>query len=354
MPRPESSALSEIRSYGLQNLARALAPVYFALALITVCAAQSPQSSPGISGGAAPPRANPDAPGQQSWREFIPLGGGFSILFPGTPESTKHAERGGDSTQFTGSISYTLETLATYSVTYGDYPTPLDDPATSRSLLDQFSKGVAERLNAVLISRSDFTLDNRPGCSTAWRLPNGKMLRGKAVIDGQRFFTIMVSTPDERGATAGDARSYEESAHKFLDSFKLLPIARHVPVLPSPQGEVDRYLAEHAGEVIGPQQGDIGDQAAENKSGRFTPGKVISRPEPAYPPIARAARAQGPVVVRVVADEEGKVVAAQAVSGHPLLQQAALQAARKLRFKPPLVDGKPVKFSGTITYTFRP
>jgi protein TonB len=56
--------------------------------------------------------------------------------------------------------------------------------------------------------------------------------------------------------------------------------------------------------------------------------------------------------VRVVVDEEGKVVKAEAVSGHPLLRDAAVTAARNTRFSPPRVQGQPVKLDGVITYNF--
>ena len=81
-------------------------------------------------------------------------------------------------------------------------------------------------------------------------------------------------------------------------------------------------------------------------------GKAVSKPVPAYPPIAKGARASGTVVVRVVVDEAGRVESAEAVSGHPLLQQAAVEAARQARFSPTLLSGQPIKVSGTITYNF--
>lgn len=87
-------------------------------------------------------------------------------------------------------------------------------------------------------------------------------------------------------------------------------------------------------------------------SGGVLNGKVISNPQPAYPPIARAARAQGTVAVQVLVDEEGYVISARAVSGHPLLQQAAVHAARGVRFAPTRLEGKPVKVQGVITYNF--
>jgi protein TonB len=81
-------------------------------------------------------------------------------------------------------------------------------------------------------------------------------------------------------------------------------------------------------------------------------GKAVVKPQPAYPPIAKAARAQGVVVVEVIVDEEGYIISARAVSGHPLLQQAAVQAARGARFTPTRLAGEPVKVQGVVTYNF--
>jgi TonB family protein len=88
-------------------------------------------------------------------------------------------------------------------------------------------------------------------------------------------------------------------------------------------------------------------------SGGVLNGKAISKPQPPYPAIAKAAKAQGTVTVQVTVDEAGQVIAASAVSGHPLLQQAAVQGARQARFAPTLLAGKPVKVSGVLTYNFR-
>jgi protein TonB len=87
-------------------------------------------------------------------------------------------------------------------------------------------------------------------------------------------------------------------------------------------------------------------------SGGVLNGKAISRPTPPYPPIARAARASGTVVVQVTVDESGKVVSAHALSGNPLLQQAAVQTAYSWRFSPTLLSGQPVKVTGQITFNF--
>lgn len=87
-------------------------------------------------------------------------------------------------------------------------------------------------------------------------------------------------------------------------------------------------------------------------SGGVLNGKATHKPAPEYPAIARAARAQGTVTVQITVDEDGNVVSASAVSGHPLLQQAAVAAARKARFSPTRLQGQPVKISGVVTYNF--
>jgi protein TonB len=87
-------------------------------------------------------------------------------------------------------------------------------------------------------------------------------------------------------------------------------------------------------------------------SGGVLNGKAISLPKPGYPAIAKAAHASGTVVVQVLIDENGNVVSANAVSGHPLLIQAAVSAARSARFSPTKLSGQPVKVTGVIQYNF--
>ena len=87
-------------------------------------------------------------------------------------------------------------------------------------------------------------------------------------------------------------------------------------------------------------------------SGGVLNGKAISLPKPNYPPIARQAHASGTVVVQVTIDENGSVISAHAVSGHPLLQAVSVAAARGARFSPTKLSGQPVKVTGVITYNF--
>jgi TonB family protein len=81
-------------------------------------------------------------------------------------------------------------------------------------------------------------------------------------------------------------------------------------------------------------------------------GRAIRLPKPTYPGIARAAHAEGEVEVKVIIGEDGTVIAAAAISGHPLLQAASVSAARDAQFTPTLLNGKAVKVVGVIKYNF--
>ena len=87
-------------------------------------------------------------------------------------------------------------------------------------------------------------------------------------------------------------------------------------------------------------------------SGGVLNGKATYLPKPAYPPIAKAAHASGIVNVQVMVDENGNVISANAVSGHPMLQAAAVAAARQAKFTPTKLAGRPVKVTGVLIYNF--
>jgi len=88
-----------------------------------------------------------------------------------------------------------------------------------------------------------------------------------------------------------------------------------------------------------PQQGEV--PKIIRKSGGVLQGSATRRVEPGYPPLAKAARVSGAVVVEVTIDEEGNVMAARAISGHPLLKDAAVAAARGWTFASTTLQGVP-------------
>jgi len=68
--------------------------------------------------------------------------------------------------------------------------------------------------------------------------------------------------------------------------------------------------------------------------GNVRPPHILKRIEPVYPPMARGARIQGKVTLEATLTEHGKVADLKLVSGHPLLIQAAMDAARQWEYEP--------------------
>ncbi|HEX8720076.1 MAG TPA: energy transducer TonB, partial [Pyrinomonadaceae bacterium] len=81
-------------------------------------------------------------------------------------------------------------------------------------------------------------------------------------------------------------------------------------------------------------------------------GKARQRVSPSYPPIARAARVSGSVTVFLIVGEKGDVESVSRADGPQQLQQAAVEAARRWKFNPTVVDGQPVRVSGFISFNF--
>lgn len=83
-------------------------------------------------------------------------------------------------------------------------------------------------------------------------------------------------------------------------------------------------------------------------------GRALRFPKPSYPAKAKGTHAGGAVTIQVLIDELGNVVAVCAISGDPLLREAAEEAARRAKFTPTVLSGKPVRVTGMIVYNFVP
>jgi len=81
--------------------------------------------------------------------------------------------------------------------------------------------------------------------------------------------------------------------------------------------------------------------------------QLVLRVSPVYPPLARQARIQGTVVLKIVIDESGGVQNPQVVSGHPMLAPAAIDAVKQWRYMPYLLNGAPVEVETNVVVKFR-
>ncbi len=81
-------------------------------------------------------------------------------------------------------------------------------------------------------------------------------------------------------------------------------------------------------------------------------GLLLEKIVPNYPSVARQARVEGAVVLEANISKDGEVENLRAVSGHPLLIPAAIDAVKHWRYKPYVLNGRPVPVTTQITVNF--
>jgi protein TonB len=86
--------------------------------------------------------------------------------------------------------------------------------------------------------------------------------------------------------------------------------------------------------------------------GNVQAARILNRVQPQYPPLARQTRISGTVRLHAIISKDGSIQQLEVISGHPLLQQAALDAVRQWRYQPTLLNGEPVEVDTTIDVIF--
>ncbi|MGC2464008.1 MAG: TonB family protein [Candidatus Acidiferrum sp.] len=81
--------------------------------------------------------------------------------------------------------------------------------------------------------------------------------------------------------------------------------------------------------------------------------RLISQVPPAYPLMAKNQHVSGDVVIDALIDVNGRVTTMRVISGPTLLHQAAKDALRQWKYRPALLDGKPVAMHLSVTLQFR-
>lgn len=79
---------------------------------------------------------------------------------------------------------------------------------------------------------------------------------------------------------------------------------------------------------------------------------LISQVPPKYPELARAGRVQDYVMLQATIDKSGSVVGLTVLHGHPLLNEAAIEAVKQWRYQPQLLNDVPTEVVTTITVNF--
>ncbi len=183
--------------------------------------------------------------------------------------------------------------------------------------------------------------------------------KASVTADGRLNLTIVRNFQNEIGSFTMKTNEIWE----LLDGGNTLKITRYTE---TPRGAVnaEMYFTKKSADVLTVKgasnaPGEIpasnaGGVPKKISGGGILNGKATSLPKPEYPAAARAVEASGAVNVQVTLDEQGNVISASAASGHPLLRQAAEEAARNAKFAPTLLNGAPVKITGVLVYNFVP
>jgi len=87
-------------------------------------------------------------------------------------------------------------------------------------------------------------------------------------------------------------------------------------------------------------------------AGNVQESKLIRRVEPVYPELARQARVERDVMLEVTVNEQGEVSKVKVLSGHPYLDQAAIDAVKQWQYSPTYLNGQAVPVVATVTVPF--
>ena len=79
---------------------------------------------------------------------------------------------------------------------------------------------------------------------------------------------------------------------------------------------------------------------------------LIKKVPPVYPPLARQARIQGTVILKIVINKAGDVRDVQLFSGHPMLAPAAIDAVNQWKYQPYMQDGEAIEVTTNVRVNF--
>jgi TonB family protein len=113
---------------------------------------------------------------------------------------------------------------------------------------------------------------------------------------------------------------------------------------PPPPAGPSAQASNGSSKTIGVEEKSLGDVSW---------GDAITKVQPRYPPAAKRINASGTVEVKITVSEIGRVIEAKAISGHPLLREAAEDAARQWVFRPVTLKGSAMVTQQILTFVFK-
>jgi len=167
-------------------------------------------------------------------------------------------------------------------------------------------------------------------------------MRRQPPLTTHRCESILAPLPEE---SRKNARRYRMRAYLLLSSLLCC-----VFVADGQETQPAASAQEHKNAAPSSQEAE--ESLLIRIGGNVQAAKIIQRVQPVYPPLARQTRTQGTVRLHAIVRKDGTIKKLEVVSGHPLLQQAALDAVKQWRYAPTLLNGKRVEVDTTIDVVF--
>jgi TonB family protein len=264
--------------------------------------------------------------GSTSWREITEPGHGFKVLLPGEPRKQSSYSQG----------------VSTYNIlSAGDgivcEVSRQRLPFAPASLLgtdkfyESFINGFAKYGGVEIAGGANVVIDGREGREYKLKKNDQNGVARVFLIGVDVYFVSAIAV-----SPGVDAKSVST----FLDSFKLIE-----------KSQKDEFAEPPPPPPPMPRKSEAREGTVKASGGPIL-DKAIKKVEPDYPPIAKAAGAEGKVVVNITTSEDGKVIGAEIIEGHPLLRDSVLKAVKQWEFKPTELSGVPVKVVAVLTFDF--
>ena len=276
---------------------------------------------------------------QAQWQKIAPLGESFTVEMPTWANGVSRVILLSATKSVPARVLYSVANGRRYAI--ASFVRTTDDRVLALSNFPEFAMGMEWSLTSAEGTTGSLTFQQDLSSGSTiikqYHLQLGEHRGVARFIATETWLYALVVI----GADANDS-----DAQRFLTSFLI--------------GKTNKDAEPDATKVI-TRSGGYADQElppepwprkANPISGGVLNGKALSLARPEYPKAARKNRDEGQVRVRIVIDEFGKVIGAEAIEGPESLREAAIAAAYKSLFTPTRLMGQPVKVSGVIVYNF--
>jgi protein TonB len=125
-----------------------------------------------------------------------------------------------------------------------------------------------------------------------------------------------------------------------------------IPGLPQTPGIENGYTPPNARPVAPPEEKTHVFNERRKVSEMQQMAQLITRVEPRYPPFAIQIRREGRVELHAIISTAGTIESLEAISGDPLFIQSALSAVREWRYRPTILNGRPIEVDTRITVIY--